>query len=59
MGEGADVCLPRDTFLMLLFGRKSWTDIRYWHHEAYASTEATPLIEILFPKQPSWFQWMN
>jgi hypothetical protein len=59
MGEGTDVCLPRDTFLMLLFGRKSWTDIRQWHHEAYASTDATPLIEILFPKQPSWFQWMN
>jgi hypothetical protein len=59
MGEGADACLPYDTFLMLLFGRKSLTDIRFWHHEAHASTEATQLLDILFPKNPSWFQWMN
>lgn len=59
MGEGADACLPHDTFLMLLFGRKSLTEIRSWHHEAHASTEATQLLDILFPKQPSWFQWMN
>ena len=59
MGEGADACLPYDTFLMLLFGRKSLNDIRNWHHEVHASTEATQLLDILFPKQPSWFQWMN
>ncbi len=59
MGDGADTCLPLDTFLMVIFGRKSYAEIRQWHHEVRATVEAEQLLGILFPKQPSWFQWLN
>ena len=59
MGEGAHVCLPADTLLMLVFGRKSFAQIKHWHHEAWATTDAEQLLGILFPTQASWFLWLN
>jgi len=59
MGEGANACLQNDTMLMMVFGRKSLTQIQEWHHEAWANQQAAQLLSILFPTQPSWFLWLN
>jgi hypothetical protein len=59
MGEGAHACLPNDTMLMMVFGRRSLSQIQEWHHEAWANHPADQLLGILFPTQSSWFLWLN
>lgn len=59
MGTGADAGYPADTFAMQVFGRKSYREIKQWHHEAWASHSAEQLLGILFPTGPSWFLWLN
>ncbi|MFM2032527.1 MAG: hypothetical protein RLZZ297_1292 [Chloroflexota bacterium] len=59
MGSGADAGYPADAFAMQVFGRKSYREIKHWHHEAWASHTAEQLLSILFPTGSSWFLWLN
>jgi ribosomal protein S18 acetylase RimI-like enzyme len=53
--EDGDVHFPDTTFLSLLFGRNSWEELNTVHADCYPRTaEAAVLINILFPKKPSW-----
>jgi hypothetical protein len=50
--EGA---FPPLVFLQVLFGRRSFADLRYVFPDVWAEDNAsTALIEALFPAQPSW-----
>jgi hypothetical protein len=59
MGNGADAGYPADTFVMQVFGRNSFREIKQWHHEAWASPTAEQLLSIQFPTGTSWFLWLN
>lgn len=45
---------PPLVFLQLLFGHRSLAELRHAFPDVWASDEATPLLEALFPPQPSW-----
>ena len=50
--EGA---FPPLVFLQLLFGRRSFADLRYAYPDVWAEDDASAaLIEALFPARPSW-----
>jgi hypothetical protein len=50
--EGA---FPPLVFLQLLFGRRSFADLRYAYPDVWAEDQASAvLIEALFPARPSW-----
>ncbi|RME49592.1 MAG: GNAT family N-acetyltransferase [Caldilineae bacterium] len=50
---------PPHTFLQLLFGYRSLDELRHAHADCWASDEPALLLDILFPKQPSWVQPMG
>lgn len=52
-GEPGMGCPPL-VFLQLLFGRRSLDELRGWHDDVWADDEPAMLLNILFPKQPSW-----
>jgi Acetyltransferase (GNAT) domain len=54
-GPRAEAGFPPLVFLQLLFGRRSFADLRYAYSDVWAENSAsTALIEALFPAQPSW-----
>jgi hypothetical protein len=59
MGEGTNGAYPPGMFMMQLFGRKSFRQIKSWYHEVWADAQTEQLLGILFPTQPSWFLHMN
>ena len=59
MGEGTNGAYPPGMFMVQLFGRKSFRQIKAWHHEVWADAPTEQLLGILFPTKPSWFLHMN
>jgi hypothetical protein len=58
-GSSANASYPPSIFNQQLFGWRSLAELRDWRPDVWADRESTPLLDILFPKQPSWFLWMN
>lgn len=58
-GEGTNGAYPPGAFMLQVFGRKSFRQIKAWHHEAWADATTEQLMGILFPTRPSWFLHMN
>ena len=53
--SAGDVRFPELTFLQLLFGRRSFEELDHAFADCYVSNaETAVLLNILFPKQPSW-----
>lgn len=52
-GDQADVECPALTFLQLLFGYRSLTELRAIFPDVWAKEEVVALLNILFPAQPS------
>lgn len=59
MGEGTNGTYPPGAFMLQLFGRKGFRQIKAWHHEVWADAQTEQLLGILFPTQPSWFLHLN
>ncbi|MBM4412646.1 MAG: GNAT family N-acetyltransferase [Chloroflexi bacterium] len=59
MGEGTNGAYPPGAFMLQIFGRKSFRQIKAWHHEVWADATTEQLLGILFPTQPSWFLHLN
>ncbi|MBX2997879.1 MAG: GNAT family N-acetyltransferase [Caldilineaceae bacterium] len=56
-GDIADVGCPPLVFLQLLFSYRSLAELRSFFPDVWTNSEAAALlIDILFPKQPSWVQ---
>jgi hypothetical protein len=54
-GPKSDAGFPPLVFLQLLFGRRSFADLRYAYPDVWAEDQASAaLIEALFPARPSW-----
>jgi hypothetical protein len=54
-GPKAEAGFPPLVFLQLLFGRRSFADLRYAYPDVWAEDNASAaLIEALFPARPSW-----
>jgi hypothetical protein len=50
-----DAFFPDLTFLHLLFGYRTWEEVRHIRADCHPNNaEAAVLLTILFPKQPSW-----
>lgn len=49
-----DVSFPFHSFLNVLFGHRTWTELDYIYPEAGANAKARVLLDALFPKQRSW-----
>jgi predicted N-acetyltransferase YhbS len=58
-GEGSDATFPAHMVNMLIFGRKSFAEMKSWHHEINAKTAQIPVLNTLFPTQASWFHWLD
>lgn len=58
-GTSANASYPPSIFNQQLFGWRSLAELRDWRPDVWADSESTPLLDVLFPKQPSWFLWMN
>ncbi|MEY3990470.1 MAG: hypothetical protein RI985_1551 [Chloroflexota bacterium] len=58
-GSSANASYPPSIFNQQLFGWRSLAELREWRPDVWADSESTPLLDVLFPKQPSWFLWMN
>jgi hypothetical protein len=58
-GSSANASYPPSIFNQQLFGWRSLAELRDWRPDVWADSESTPLLDVLFPKQPSWFLWMN
>ena len=54
-----DIAIPPECVAQQLLGWRSLAELREWRPDVWASSAATPLLEVLFPKQPSWLLWMN
>jgi len=54
-----DVTYPPECVAQHVLGWRSLAELRDWRPDVWASPSATPLLEVLFPKQPSWLLWMN
>lgn len=52
--EEGDAAFPDLTFLQLLFGYRSLTELVNAFADCYANEEASILLDILFPKRPSF-----
>lgn len=59
MGEGTNGTYPPGAFMLHLFGRKSFRQIKAWHHEVWADATTEQLLGILFPSKISWFLYVN
>jgi hypothetical protein len=53
VGDSGDAGFPDLTFLQLLFGYRSLTELRYAFADCWADEKARLLLEILFPRLPS------
>lgn len=52
--EGGDAAFPELTFLQLLFGYRSFEELRYAFADCWpANDRARVLLEVLFPRRPS------
>lgn len=58
-GSSANASYPPSIFNQQLFGWRSLAELREWRPDVWADNESTPLLNVLFPKQASWFLWMN
>lgn len=58
-GEHAQATYPPQAVAQHIFGWRSLSELREWYPDVWATTETALLLEILFPKQPSWLLWMN
>ncbi len=54
-----DAAYPPECVAQQLLGWRSLAELREWRPDVWATPTATPLLEVLFPKQPSWLLWMN
>lgn len=54
-----DVAYPPECVAQHVLGWRSLAELRAWRPDVWATPAATPLIDVLFPKQPSWLLWMN
>jgi hypothetical protein len=57
-GDDSSAGCPSLVFLKLLFGYRSFSELRANYPDLWANDETLLLIETLFPKQPSWVQEM-
>jgi hypothetical protein len=46
-------------FLKQVFGRNSYVEMRRWHHELARHAADGALLDIMFPKQTSWFMFQD
>lgn len=53
-GRGGDAAFPEQTFLQLLFGYRSLADLKYAFADCYSDSDTHVLLDVLFPKQPSY-----
>ena len=51
---GYDAAFPPHTFLQLLFGYRSLAELRYAFADCWVNRKSILLLNVLFPKQPSW-----
>lgn len=58
-GRSANASYPPNIFNQQLFGWRSLAELRDWRPDVWADNNSTPLLDVLFPKQASWFLWMN
>jgi len=58
-GSSANAIYPPSIFNQQLFGWRSLAELRDWRPDVWADNQSTPLLNELFPKQASWFLWMN
>jgi len=58
-GEHAHAAYPPHAVAQHVFGWRSLRELRAWYPDVWATTETALLLDILFPKQPSWLLWMN
>jgi hypothetical protein len=49
-----DAGFPPLVFLQLLFGHRSLAELRHALPDVWANSGTVPLLEVLFPPQPSW-----
>ncbi len=52
-GDNANAMFTPYTFLQLLFGRRSLSDLRYMYPDCWTEDEATAVLETLFPRRYS------
>jgi hypothetical protein len=58
--EEGDLRFPEQTFLHLLFGHRSYEEVRHMFPDSYASNpDVAVLVAILFPKRPSDISYLN
>ena len=55
----ANACYPPGIMAQQIFGWRSLSELRTLGPDIYADNETSQLLEILFPKTPSWFLWSN
>lgn len=58
-GDGADAGYPPGILAQHLFGWRSLDELRDWRPDVWANSHTAIVLNILFPKQPSRFLWMN
>ena len=58
-GRRADAGCPALLFVQLLFGWRSVSELRSIFPDVWASEAAQPLLEALFPGQPSFVLQLN
>jgi hypothetical protein len=49
-------CFPPLVFLKLVFGYRSLDELRYAYPDCWATEGDALLLEVLFPRQPSWLR---
>ncbi len=54
--DGYDAVFPWNTFWDVVFGYRTYDDMRTIHADIYANPKAVVLLETLFPKKPSWLR---
>lgn len=57
--EGGQAGFPPLVFLQLLFGHRSLAELRDAFPDVRADDETTALLDILFPKRPSWVIYLE
>jgi hypothetical protein len=55
----AEAYYPPGIMAQQIFGWRSLSELRTLGPDVYADNETSQLLEILFPKTPSWFLWSN
>jgi predicted N-acetyltransferase YhbS len=53
--EDGDIFFPELTFLHVLFGQRSYEEVRHMWVDCFATNATAPiLVNVLFPQRPSW-----